>query len=62
MPVIKVREALNQLREGEVLEVLADDPAAEEDIPNLIKRLRQQLIKMERGDEGVTRFLIKRVR
>ncbi|MEM2863987.1 MAG: sulfurtransferase TusA family protein [Candidatus Bathyarchaeia archaeon] len=62
MPIIKVREALNQLREGEILEVLADDPAAEEDIPNLIKRLRQQLIKMERGDEGITRFLIKRVR
>jgi tRNA 2-thiouridine synthesizing protein A len=62
MPIIKVREALNQLRNGEILEVLADDPAAEEDIPNLIRRLRQQLIKVEKGGDGVTRFLIKRVR
>ncbi|MEM2123648.1 MAG: sulfurtransferase TusA family protein [Candidatus Bathyarchaeia archaeon] len=62
MPTIKVREALNQLKDGEILEVLADDPATEEDIPNLIKRLGQQLIKIEKEEGGVIRILIKRVR
>lgn len=62
MPILKVREALAHLKEGEALEVLADDPAAEEDIPNLIKRLNQQLLAIEKRDNGVIRFLIKRIK
>jgi len=46
---------------GEVLEVLADDPAAEEDVKSLVKRLEQQLLNLKK--EGNTlRFLIKKVK
>jgi len=46
---------------GDVLEVLADDPAAEEDIKSLIKRLGHKLIKIEREDAAL-RFTIQKVK
>jgi tRNA 2-thiouridine synthesizing protein A len=53
--------ALDDMHVGEVLEVLADDPAAEEDIKSLVKRLEQQLLNINK--EGSTlRFLIKKVK
>jgi tRNA 2-thiouridine synthesizing protein A len=36
-PVFKARMELDEMKKGEVLEVLADDPAAEEDIRSLVK-------------------------
>ena len=59
MPVLKVREALDTMSEGEVLEVLADDPAAEEDIPRLVDRIGHKLIKKEKSGR-VLRFIIKK--
>ncbi len=60
-PVFRTRQELDKLDVGEVLEVTADDPAAEEDIPRLVKRLEQQLIKMwKEGDEF--HFVIKKIR
>jgi len=53
--------ALDDMQVGEVLEVLADDPAAEEDIKSLVKQLEQQLLHVNK--EGSTlRFLIKKVK
>jgi len=52
---------LDNMNVGEVIEVLADDPAAEEDIKSLVKRLEQQLLNLSK--EGSTlRFLIKKVK
>jgi len=52
---------LDNMKVGEVLEVWADDPAAEEDIKSLVKRLEQQLLNLSK--EGITlRFLIKKVK
>ncbi len=36
-PVFRARQAIDKLAVGEVLEVIADDPAAEQDIPRLVK-------------------------
>ena len=46
---------------GDILEVLADDPAAEEDIKSLIKRLGHNLIKIEKEDTAL-RFTIRKVK
>jgi TusA-related sulfurtransferase len=46
---------------GEILEMLADDPAAEEDIKSLLKRTGHELLELrKKGD--VLRFLIKKAR
>jgi TusA-related sulfurtransferase len=44
---------------GEVLELHADDPAAEEDIKRLVKRLGQTLLETRRED-GILIFLIRK--
>ena len=59
-PVFRTRQELDKLAVGEVLEVTADDPASEEDIPRLVKRLGYQLVEMRKeNDEFV--FVIKKV-
>jgi tRNA 2-thiouridine synthesizing protein A len=60
-PVFKTRMELDELNIGEVLEVLADDPAAEEDIRSLVKNLGQELLEVRR-DGNTVHLLIKRVK
>jgi len=60
-PVFKVRMELDDMKVGEVMEVLADDPAAEEDIQSLCKRLEQQVLSV-RKDGNTLHFLIKKVK
>lgn len=58
-PVFRTRLEIDKMTVGEVLEVLADDPAAEEDIKSLTKRLGHKLLRIER-DGAVLRFLIEK--
>jgi len=48
---------MDKLAIGEILEVLADDPAAEEDLKAWAKRTGQKILEIEETDEGM-RFLI----
>ena len=60
-PVFRTRLALDEIEIGEILEVTADDPAAEEDIKRLAKRLGQEVISLETDGETV-RFLLRKVK
>ena len=57
MPIINTKQEMGKLAIGEILEVLADDPAAEEDLKAWAKRTGQKMLKIEKTDEGM-RFLI----
>jgi TusA-related sulfurtransferase len=59
-PVFKTRLELDEMKVGEMLEVLADDPAAESDIRSLVKNLGQELIGVTKKDDAV-QILIKKV-
>ncbi len=60
-PVFRTRIELDKMDVGEVLEMLADDPAAEEDIKSLVKRTGHELLESsKRGN--VLRFLIRKVK
>jgi len=59
-PLFQTREAIDKLRPGEILEMLSDDPAAEEDIKRFAKRTGNILLSFERLEDGVQRFLIKK--
>ncbi|HEB99726.1 MAG TPA: sulfurtransferase TusA family protein [Thiotrichales bacterium] len=50
MPVMKTKKALKGMNAGEVLHVIATDPASNEDIPALIEELDAEII--ESGQEG----------
>jgi TusA-related sulfurtransferase len=60
-PVFRARMELDNMKIGEVLEVLADDPAAEADIQALAKHLEQEIISINK-EAGVIRILIKKVK
>jgi TusA-related sulfurtransferase len=59
-PVFKTRLELDEMKVGETLEVLADDPAAESDIRSLVKNLGQELISVTKKGDAV-QILIKKV-
>ena len=58
-PLFQTREHMDSLKEGEILEVLADDPAAEEDLKRFAKRTNNEIVKFE-NNQGNLRFFIKK--
>jgi len=58
-PVLKTRQEMDKLAIGEILEVLADDPAAEEDLKAWAKRAGQRILAMEKTDAGMRFFISK---
>ena len=58
-PVFRVRLELDDMEPGQTIKVTADDPAAEEDIKRLIKRLGHEILEMKSDDETVE-FIIRK--
>ncbi len=61
MPILKTRQEMDKLRIGDILEVLADDPAAEPDIKAWAKRAGQKILNIDKTDDGL-RFLIEKIK
>lgn len=60
-PVFRTRMEIDELNVGETLEVVADDPAAEEDIKSLVRNLEQQILSISK-EGSITRIIIKKVK
>jgi len=60
-PLFQTREAMDALQVGDVLEVLTDDPAAEEDLTRFAKRAGHEMVSVE-NQEDHQRFLIRKGR
>jgi TusA-related sulfurtransferase len=58
-PLFQTRESLDTLKTGEILEVMADDPASEEDLKRFCKRTGNRLLSLDREGD-ILRFLIKK--
>ena len=58
-PIYRTRMELDKLKKGQILEVIADDPAAEGDITSLVKRLNLHLLEIRKEKEEV-HLLIKK--
>ncbi|HPL67214.1 MAG: hypothetical protein CVU51_10200 [Deltaproteobacteria bacterium HGW-Deltaproteobacteria-1] len=58
-PLFQTRENIDQINPGEILEVITDDPAAEEDLKRFAKRTGHEIVSFEKNDTQM-RFLIKR--
>lgn len=58
-PVFRVRLELDDMQPGQTIKVLADDPAAEEDIKRLVKRLGHQILEIKTDNENVE-FIIRK--
>ena len=58
-PLFQTRQKLDELNVGDVLEVLADDPASEEDLSRFCKRTGNELLYFNKKDDEF-QFLIKK--
>jgi TusA-related sulfurtransferase len=61
VPVIKTNAQVKRLAIGEILELLADDPASEEDIKSWAKRTGQRLLEFYE-EEAIFHFFIEKVK
>jgi TusA-related sulfurtransferase len=52
---------MDEMKVGETLEVLADDPAAESDIRSLVKNLGQELVDIAKKGDTV-QIMIRKVK
>jgi TusA-related sulfurtransferase len=59
MPILKTRQEIDKLALGEVLEVWADDPAAEEDLKAWAKRSGQKILEIDKTEEGLKFLILK---
>jgi tRNA 2-thiouridine synthesizing protein A len=59
IPVYKIRQAVLEAESGQVVELFADDPAAEEDITRWAQRTGNTVVKLEKSGDSI-RFLIKK--
>lgn len=60
-PVYRTRMELDNMKVGETLEILADDPASETDLPTLVKRLEQEVLEVKK-EGNIIRVLVKKVK
>ena len=60
-PVFRAKSEIESIKVGECLRILADDPAAEEDISRWAKRTGQELLSFRKDGKNLT-FLVKRAR
>jgi len=61
MPIAMTKEEIEKIEIGQVLKVVADDPAAEEDIKRWAKRTGHEILKFEKEGPLMT-FFIKRMK
>ena len=59
LPVLKARKRLQALPSGQVLRVLADDPAAVVDVPHFCAEAGHELIEMT-DENGGQAYLIRK--
>ena len=60
-PIFRTRLMLDEMDVGEVLEVTADDPAAEEDIRRLVARLGHEVLSLESEGDNI-KILIRKMK
>jgi TusA-related sulfurtransferase len=60
MPIARTREEIDKLEKGQILEVEADDPAAEEDIKRWAKHTGHEILSFKK-EGSVIRFLIRKM-
>ena len=61
MPIVKTREAIREMAEGQVLEMLSDDPASDPDMRSWAQNTGHELLEVTRSG-AVYRFVVRKTR
>lgn len=60
LPVLKARKRLQSMEKGEILRVLADDPASVIDFPHFCAEQGHALVGQEDAEGGAIAFLLRK--
>jgi tRNA 2-thiouridine synthesizing protein A len=60
MPVIELARHLGDVEPGQVLAVVARDPAARVDVPAWCRMRQQEYVGEDTADDGAPRYLVRR--
>ena len=61
LPVLKLRKHLKSMDVGNLITVLADDPAAAIDIPHFCTETGQELVSKTNSENGVKEYTVKKI-
>ena len=61
LPVIELARAVPTVAVGEVVAVVADDPAASADVSAWCRMKGQEYVGQDAADDGTPRYLVRRV-
>jgi TusA-related sulfurtransferase len=61
LPVIALAKAVDAVAVGEVVALVADDPAASVDVQAWCRMKGQEYVGAEAADDGTPRYLVRRV-
>lgn len=61
IPILRTREEIEKVKIGDLLRVMADDPAAEEDLKRWAKRTGQEIVNVKKEGEEIT-VTIRRIK
>jgi len=59
MPIIKTAEKMKEIKPGEILEIISDDPGIKEDMPAWCKSTGNEFVGIEESD-GEFKVYIKK--
>jgi tRNA 2-thiouridine synthesizing protein A len=59
LPIVRIREAIRDLRPGQLVEMLSDDPGSEPDMKAWSRRSGHELVEVTR-DGAVFRFVVRK--
>ena len=59
MPLVKMKKAINNLSEGQILKVLATDPGSKRDFESFCEKTGNELLEASE-DDGVFTYVIKK--
>jgi len=60
MPVIKTKQELETMQSGQILEILADDPGFEQDLPAWCQMTGNQLVGIEKDGNIIKGYVRKK--
>ena len=59
VPIFETRKKIDSIKQGQILELTADDPASEEDIKSWAKTTGNELLKIEKNKYKFIFFIRK---
>lgn len=61
VPILRTREEIDKMTIGQILEIVADDPAAEEDLKRFAKRVGHEVVSIQ-NEGNILRIFLKKTR